>query len=201
MKLIAVSGVARSGKDTIANKLAKVIIDNNPSIKVGRYSFAEELKLEIAPFLIEKFNIDPFTAEGKDKDLIRPFLIAMGQARRNQTNGRHWIDTLEKKIKMENPDVAIISDLRFADTDVDELFWLKENKGKLIHVSRFSTGTNGSKRKVPPAGPDEKRNDPILKKQADFLISWFDADNEKDLSNMAEEFCTDFFYQNVLFLS
>jgi len=198
MKIIAVSGVARAGKDTIANGLVKVINEMNPSIKVLRASFADQLKYEISPFLIEKFNIDPFQADGKEKELIRPLLVAYGCAKRNQTQGRYWLENVEQRIVAENPDITIISDLRFAEEKADELFWLKEKKGKLIHVSRFHLN-NGKKEIVKPANADEKRNDPFLKSAADFIISWQDSKDEQQLKTMTQEYCEKFYYSNINF--
>lgn len=198
MKIIAVSGVARAGKDTIANGLAAVLKDMNPSLKILRVSFADSLKQEIAPFLIEKFDIDPFQADGEKKELIRPLLVAYGQAKRRETKGRYWVDNVERKIALENPDVTIISDLRFAEEEADELFWLKEKKGKLIHVSRFTL--NEKKKKfVPPVNDDEKRNDPLLKKAADFLISWENSKDQEELKIMTQEYCERFYLSNISF--
>ena len=199
MKIIAVSGVARAGKDTIADGLVKVLHDMNPSLKILRASFAEDLKLEIKDFLLEKFNINPFLADGEDKSLIRPLLVAYGQARRAQSEGRYWVDILQKKISLHNPDITIISDLRFAEKEADELFWLKQNNGKLIHVSRYNLN-NGKKEFVKPANSDEEKNDPILKKNADFLFSWKDSTDEKNLQQMTKDFCEQFYYQNISFL-
>jgi len=198
MKIIAVSGVARAGKDTIANGLAAVVTDMNPNMKVLRASFADDLKMEISPFLIEKFNIDPFKAEGEDKKLIRPLLVAYGCAKRAQTKGRYWLESVEKKIMAEKPDITIISDLRFAEEEADELFWLKEKGGKLIHVSRFHLN-NGKKEFVKPPNSDEKRNDPLLKKAADFLVSWKDSKDEQELKNMTREYCEQFYYSHISF--
>lgn len=200
MKIIAISGVARSGKDTIANGLAEVLKDFNPSLKIVRTSFADALKLEISQFLIDKFNIDPFSAEGTDKELIRPMLVAFGQAKRKQTKGRFWIDIVENKLKLENPDVAIISDLRFAEQDADELFWLKNNNGKLIHVSRFNK-KSGKKEFVNPVNSDEENNDPILKINADFRIVWEDSRNDSELKQATKDFCEKFYYENISFFS
>jgi len=198
MKIIAVSGVARAGKDTIANGLAEVIKEMNPSIKVMRASFADQLKYEISPFLIEKFNIDPFQADGKEKELIRPLLVAYGCAKRAQTQGRYWLENVEKKILAENPDITIISDLRFAEEQADELFWLKDKGGKLIHISRFHLN-NGKKDFVKPVNSDEKRNDPLLKKAADFVVSWKDSKDEQELKNMTREYCEQFYYSHISF--
>jgi hypothetical protein len=196
MKIIAVSGVARAGKDTIANGLADVLKDMNPSLNVLRTSFADDLKSEMRDFILEKFNIDVLLADGKDKELIRPLLVAHGQARRQQTKGRYWIDILEKKIQTQNPDITIISDLRFAEEEADELFWLKNSNGKLIHVSRFHLVEN-KKQFVKPINSDEKRNDPLLKKNSDFSVCWKDSENESELKSMTKHICEDFYYKNI----
>jgi len=196
MKIIAVSGVARAGKDTIANGLAEVLKDMNPSLKILRTSFADDLKSEMRDFILEKFNIDVLIADGKDKELIRPLLVAHGQARRQQTKGRYWIDILEKKIQTQNPDITIISDLRFAEEEADELFWLKNSGGKLIHVSRFHLVEN-KKQFVKPINSDEKKNDPLLKKNSDFSVSWKDSENESELKSMTKQICEDFYYKNI----
>lgn len=200
MKIIAVSGVARAGKDTIANGLAEVLKDMNPNLKILRASFADDLKSEIRDFILEKFNIDVLTADGKEKELIRPLLVAHGQARRTQTKGRYWVDILESKIQKINPDITIISDLRFAEEEADELFWLKQKNGKLIHVSRFHLIEN-KKQFVKPVNSDEKRNDPLLKKNSDFVISWKDSENEEELKNMTKSFCEEFYYNNISFFT
>lgn len=200
MRIIAVSGVARAGKDTISDGLASVLRDMNPSLKVMRVSFAEDLKKEMSQFLIENFNINPFEADGKDKELIRPLLVAYGQAKREQTQGRYWVDKVQQKIALENPDVVIISDLRFAQQDTDELFWLKEQKGKLIHVSRYKI-EKGKKVFVKPVNDDEKTNDPILKKNSDFQIVWENSTGEADLKEKTKSLCEEFYYKNILFFS
>lgn len=198
MKIVAVSGVARAGKDTISDGLALVLKDMNPSLKIMRVSFAEDLKLEMSQFLIDNFNLNPFTADGKDKELIRPLLVAYGQAKREQTQGRYWVDKVQEKIRRENPDVVIISDLRFAQQDTDELFWLKEQKGKLIHVSRYKI-ENGKKVFVKPVNNDEKTNDPILKKNSDFQVIWENSTGDVDLKEKTKSICEEFYYKNISF--
>lgn len=196
MKIIAVSGVARAGKDTIANGLAKVIGEMNPSIKVLRTSFAGQLKSEVREFIEDKFNIDVFSADGEEKEVIRPILIGYGQARRSQTKGKYWVNAVEKEIFLEKPDITIISDLRFADEADDELTWLKNKNGKLIHVSRYNI-ENGKKKFTPPAGVDEKRNDPKLKSSADYFICWKDSKDSRELEEITQSFCEEFYYKNI----
>lgn len=200
MKIIAVSGVARAGKDTIANGLADCLKDMNPSLKILRTSFANQLKAEAYDFIQEKFNIDVFSADGEEKEIIRPILVGIGQARRAQTQGRHWINLVEKEIQLERSDITIISDLRFAEEEADELQWLKEKGGKLIHVSRFHLN-NGKEEYVKPVNSDEKRNNPLLEKAADFSISWQDSKDESELKQMTKDFCEQFYLKNISFFS
>jgi hypothetical protein len=203
MKVIAISGIARSGKDTIADKLSEVISEMNPGLKISRESFASILKQEMSTFIYEKFNKDIFSLEGQDKENLRPLLVAYGSAKRNLSNGRYFIEALQKKISIENNDLCIISDLRYADRDFDELHWLKnEMGGKLIHIKRYSVIDNQKKQKkfLLPPNEDEKRNDPVLNKNSDFNIIWPSAKNDIELNEMARNFCEDFYYKNISYL-
>jgi hypothetical protein len=200
MKIIAVSGLARSGKDTIANKLQQLIIENHPNLKVSRESFASFLKDEINEFVLSKFNKNIYELDGEDKEMLRPLLVAYGFAKRHQTQGRYFVDLLTKKMQNENNDICIISDLRYADKQSDELFWLKnEVDGKLIHVERYSFKDSSENKKIFIKAPnqDEKRNNPILKSVADFKISWPSAKNDEELDAMARKYCEDFYYNNI----
>jgi len=200
MKIIAVSGLARSGKDTIANKLQQVIIENNPNLKVSRESFASFLKDEMNEFVLSKFNKNIYELDGEDKEMLRPLLVSYGFAKRQQTEGRYFVELLSKKMKNENNDVCIISDIRYADKENDELFWLKnEVKGKLIHVERYSFEDPLGTKKIfiEPPNEDEERNDPILKLASDFKISWPSAKNNEELDSMARKYCEDFYYDNI----
>ena len=200
MKIIAVSGLARSGKDTIANKLQEIIRENNPNLKVSRESLASSLKEEMNEFILSKFNKNIYELDGEDKEMLRPLLVAYGFAKRYQSEGRYFVDLLMKKMQNENNDICIISDLRYADKQNDELFWLKnEVNGKLIHIERFSWKDSAKTRKnfIKPPNEDEKRNDPILKSVADFKISWESSKNQKELDDMARKYCEEFYYNNI----
>jgi len=200
MKIIAVSGLARSGKDTIANKLQEVILENNPNLKVSRESFASFLKDEMNEFVLSNFNKNIYDLDGEEKEMLRPLLVAYGFAKRYETQGRYFVDLLMRKMQNENNDICIISDLRYADKQNDELFWLKnEVNGKLIHIERYSWKDSSKTRKVfiKPPNEDEKRNNPILKSVADFKISWESSKNDQELDNMARKYCEEFYYNNI----
>ena len=184
-KIIGISGLARSGKDTLATALVRRIAEWRPDAKVLRFAFANALKGSCAEFVWNTFNIDVFTNDNKQKEIIRPILVGVGSAARLK-NPRHWIEIVEKKLAAENPAVAIITDVRFAEHDNDELAWVKKN-GKLIHVER----TEGGKPMLPP-NPEEKKNNPKLKKAADFRVCWESSSDpiqlEKDALSFADQF-------------
>lgn len=201
MKIIAVSGIARSGKDTFANKLRDVISENHPNLRVSRESFASFLKDEMRDFVLEKFNKDIYSLDGEDKELLRPLLVAYGFAKRQQTQGRYFVDLLAKKMQIESNDICIISDLRYADKESDELHWLKnEVNGRLVHVSRYDL-KDGKKSFFKAPNEDEKRNDPLLKKASDFQVCWQTANSPEELEKIARQKSEEFYYQNIsLFL-
>ena len=75
---------------------------------------------------------------------------------------RHWIErlNLDLDICRELKVLPIITDLRYEN----EMKWLQEDLGGVaIHITRIGTG---------PANPEEKAQNPILKKLADHRIRW-----------------------------
>lgn len=200
MKIIAVSGIARSGKDTIADCLAEQVRRDFPNLQVRRESLASFLKDEMAGFLLEKFNKDIYTLDGEEKEKFRPLLVAYGFAKRLDTKGTYFTSLLQRKMETEGADVCIISDLRYAESDSDELSWLKNQGGKLIHIRRFNM-KNDKKEYIKPPNSDEKKNDPILEKNADFKIDWESAATPQDLRAASMLHCKNFIHQNInLFL-
>lgn len=166
--IIGITGVARSGKDTFYSILNKYLLEKQ--IQTKRLAFADNLKIELNDFAKEKFNIDLFNCEGKDKELIRPLMVAYGKCRRVQTEGKYWTSLLDSKVKelIDNNIIPIITDVRYIEYKDDEYSWLKSRNGILIHLCRkLDDGTL-----VPPANIEEKSNDNKLKAVADFNISW-----------------------------
>jgi len=200
MKIIAASGLARSGKDTIPDCLAEQIRQDFPNLQVRRESLASFLKDEMAGFLLEKFNKDIYTLDGEEKEKFRPLLVAYGFAKRLDTKGTYFTSLLQKKMEIEKADVYIISDLRYAESEADELSWLKNQGGKLIHIRRYNK-TDGKKQYIKAPNSDEKKNDPILEKNADFKIDWESAATPQDLRVASILHCKNFILQNInLFL-
>ena len=182
-KVIGISGIAGCGKDLFFSLLSK-------RMQCKRFALADELKLETKDILLTNYGIDPLVCNRKDKEKIRPFLIFHGGLRREQTNGRYWVEKLTPKIKTylesENgpagSSFAVVTDVRYDEKDKDEVHWLKEEVGGvLLHLSRYEEvvdridpkGMVSSARIFPPAPNEKERlNDPRLKEKADYILAW-----------------------------
>jgi len=166
--IIGLTGVARSGKDTFCHILKKYLKEKN--ISSERVALADELKSELHEFVEKKFKINLNKCDGKDKEFIRPLMVAYGKCRRTQTEGKYWTSLADDKIKelKKNNTIPIVTDIRYIEYKEDEYTWLKNNGGILIHISRkLDDGTT-----IPPANIEEKSNDNKLKAVADYSISW-----------------------------
>jgi hypothetical protein len=190
--MIGLTGVARSGKDTFYSILKKYLEEKN--LKSERIALADNLKKELGNFTNEKFKIDLNKCEGKDKELIRPLMVAYGKCRRVQTEGKYWTSLVDSEVKnlKKNNIIPIITDVRYIEYKEDEYSWLKSHNGILIHISRKLD--DGSL--IPPANIEEKSNDNKLKAVADYSISWETCQDvnflyelmQKQLKNIYEKY-------------
>jgi hypothetical protein len=191
-KMIGLTGVARSGKDTFYSILKKYLEEKN--IKCERIALADNLKIELGDFTKEKFKIDLNKCDGKEKELIRPLMVAYGKCRRVQTEGKYWTSQLESKIRelSQKNIIPIVTDIRYIEYKDDEYSWLKSNDGILIHISRkLDDGTL-----IPPANIEEKSNDNKLKAVSDISIVWETCQDvnflyelmQKQLKNIYEKY-------------
>ena len=166
---IGVSGVAGAGKDLFFQLLSE-------RIECKRFALADELKVETRAHMHSYYDVDIFNCTRKEKDLVRPFLVAHGTIMRKKTKGRHWIDQLMENINREEEGVSCITDIRYCEYECDEVSWLKgELGGVLVHISRLqdpllSDGVIPTE--IPPANSEEERQDPVLKTLADYKITW-----------------------------
>lgn len=168
--IIGISGVARSGKDTLANNFVKIF--KNLGIKAKRYAFADELKREVRPFLKKHVGLDSFTQNDDEKKIIRPFLVAYGTHIRRALNQDCWIDSLKDHLKEDG--ISIISDVRYEN----EADWIQKN-GFLIHIARLDKNNN----LIKPANQEEQENDPILQAKANLSYVWQTVEDSKDENN------------------
>ena len=165
--IFGIAGVARCGKDTLGKHLINKLDKNKlPCLNI---SFASALKSDLDKFLLEKFKISAFTENNFEKDLIRPLLVTYGTEVCRKIDQDYWIKKIDKKVKssIDNKIIVVITDVRYEN----EAKWIKQNGGFIIHLSRI-----GQK----PANFQEKVNDPILRKTADYKIRWKTFTDEKE---------------------
>ena len=175
MKIIGISGAARSGKDTFADCLIDVFSSMN--INAHKMSFANQLKFEVRDFLQKTIGIDSFTQDDEEKKIIRPFLVTWGSEVRRKQNPNVWIDHVEAQL--DESKVNIITDVRFEN----EMEWLKQKGGYSVFINRYLE--DGSV--VNPANDTEAENNKILVDFCDFHLSWSTVENLNWLTAVAYE--------------
>lgn len=201
VKCVGICGVATAGKDTFFALLRDYLKPHG--IHVQRFALADKLKDEIDPYLKEQFGISAWTMNPEEKKLIRPSLVAHGYVRRMQSKGTHWTKQLEGPImkvldKGEIPIpgqltiLPVVTDIRYAEYEEDEIYWVRKFGGKLVYITRYVNKTVIGKEAsevvrdfVQPPNEDERRNDPKLRAQADYVIEW-DTVAKPTLENLGE---------------
>jgi hypothetical protein len=188
MKIIGISGLARSGKDCFATVATKILTEQY-KLKVERHALAYELKDDLKDLIKKKTGIDAFTEKTEEKNVIRPLLVAYGDMMRKHTEGRYWTGKMESKIAKSKADVFIITDIRYDFYPEDECSWLRNKMvGKLVHVTRYKMGPAPSKRRITTSKPvkiydappndHELLNNPKCKAKADYAFEWQDVSEE-----------------------
>jgi ABC-type dipeptide/oligopeptide/nickel transport system ATPase component len=167
-KNIGISGVAGSGKNTLAEIIIKFL--ERMDIPCQELSIANNLKKELSTASKKLYGIDSCSCSREEKDIIRPFLVAHGEIKRRLSEGKHWTNLLSRDLDSEK--VNIITDVRYSEYEDDEIDWLKNDaNGVLIHLSRYVSNYN-ERTYIKAMNPSEKRNDPIMRDKADFALSW-----------------------------
>lgn len=175
-KIIAIGGVAGSGKDTLAILLEKEL--RAFGFSTQRISLAEPLKYELRDFCVEKYGIDPLLCSRAEKNFIRPILVEHAGLMRAKTNNTHYTNILGAKIDYLYSEVEyiLVPDLRFFENDQDEVPWVKGRGGKIIHVSRWLNNKDhlgfSSRSYLSAPNPTEAFNDPLVKDAADYQLHW-----------------------------
>lgn len=177
---ISLAGICGSGKDSFFSLLSQ-------KVNCRRVALADELRRELSPFIIDKFNIDLFRCDRTEKDLVRPLLVEYARIKRNQTQGRYFIEKVDRYIKCIQADTnVVITDLRYSQFARDELYWVKnELNGVVIHIKKHKL-VNGVKVYTESPIADERLNDPILEKAADYRIDWPEVNDISELSCYAD---------------
>ena len=191
IKVVAVSGLARAGKDTFVAIAKKILLANGYSAM--RVAFADELKREIERMLTANgFQATVMTDNTEQKTLIRPLLVWWGCQRRYESNGGlYWVKKAEELINLHSSNtihtdrlVVLVSDVRFPN----EVKWVHETfGGEVIHLRKYSVHTSESPVVLPdgtasnktfhktydaPPNEEEKKQDPIVREMSDYQIEW-----------------------------
>jgi len=174
--IIGICGNARCGKDTMADLIREVLADIN--VKSKKINLADSLKDELRNFVDKTLGIDVYTDDTEEKNIIRPLLVTWGTHVRRKLDNNVWIKQAAEK--MTEQCVYIVPDIRFPN----ELEWLRQHNSYCIFIDRMD-GENI----IPPANDEEAANNPILKANSDFQLTWqtVGAENKKMLKQVAIE--------------
>lgn len=167
---IGLAGAAGVGKDT----LCQILIKNFKVYPFKRYSMAGDyIKKDLDCLLQKTINISAFTSDPKEKTSIRPLLVEYGRLMRNQTQGRYFIEKLQQDTNFGKQNIPIITDIRYAEYETDELHWIKqEQKGLLVFLDRDE---------ITPSNEFEEKNNTILKNNCHL---YFKIESGKDYNTI-----------------
>jgi hypothetical protein len=131
--LIGLGHRARQGKDVVCSTLLEL-----SQGKAKRYSFAEELKRYCAEHhdaLIQKYPHLDLTKK-KDDEIYGyvDVLQYVGTEVFRKDDPYYWVNKLKTRIEQEQPELAIIPDVRFPE----EAAYVKEQDGALVKVVRIT---------------------------------------------------------------
>jgi len=193
MKIIGISGFARSGKDLFTTVAQSVLKEHG--LKTERYALAYELKNDLKDLIKTKVGIDVFTENTEEKNIIRPLLVAYGDVMRKTSEGKYWTQKVEQRIGKSKADVVFITDIRYDFYPEDECTWLQRKmSGKLIHLTKYKLSTMPSGRrfsknkitKIYDSAPNEHEslNNPKVLKRADIAVEWQDYSDTMDVKEI-----------------
>lgn len=185
IQYIGIGGVARSGKNLFAELLIEILHEKY-NLKARQFALADALKSDCAKFLDKHFKLDVYSQKTEEKDIFRGMLVWYGDAKRKQSEGRHWIETLDTNIisnlaldsifDNNTFQVAIVTDIRYDYYPRDEIHWMQSEKnGTVIHIERIDENL----RLVLPANEHEQINDPKIKRKANIRFAWPTVSRDK----------------------
>lgn len=108
--VVSISGKRRSGKDVTASHLDEF----------ERFKFATEIYDEVYRLGFTPRQMD------EHKEVLRPIMMAIGDARRH-FDADHYPRATMRKIEMADPELAVITDLRFRNEAEFLRRWAREN--------------------------------------------------------------------------
>ncbi len=184
--IIGLSGFAGCGKDLFFKLFQEEAHKINKSRSV-RVALADPLKEEVKSTLLQFKGIDPTNCSRHQKDIIRDLLIFYGLLKRNESEGRYWVDKASEKIKdiSDKFDFILVTDIRFNRFIKDEVSWVKDEwKGKLLVIKQFVYDSNYQGiEKLYQKAPNktEEENMVDVESHADYILEWPFSDDENHL--------------------
>lgn len=165
--LLGISGVAKSGKDS----LYKCLCNLYPHLGIERIAFADSLKGELSEIVMEHFGIDLFDMTPAKKELIRPLLVWWGCTKR-EILPDYWIDLAFADFNFyKGSDIVVVTDVRFDN----ERARIQEMGGKVIYLERLWFNTGSLEWEIlKPCNEEEKGYTLPIKEKADFHFTWPD---------------------------
>lgn len=122
---------ARQGKNVVAS-----VLKERGGDKVREYALADELKRyckENHDQLVKDYNLD--TSDCKEDPIYGYVRVLqfVGTDLIRKKDPDYWFNVLEKRIRADNPEVAVITDIRFPN----EAEWVHRNNGALVKIVRL----------------------------------------------------------------
>lgn len=166
--IIGFGSRARVGKDYATD--VALLLCSKLGIKARRKAFADPVKEDLEGLVRSKFGIDIWTAQGNDKEIIRPTIVAHGMAMRARS-ATYWVDRLADDFESEEKDltsygqkpteVVVISDVRFEN----EVRFVKSWGGIYVDIIPADITLRAKFRNI-----EEQLNSPRCGALADYVI-------------------------------
>lgn len=167
--IIGFGSRAQVGKDYATD--VALTLCSKLGIKARRKAFADPVKEDLEALVRAQFGIDIWTAQGQDKEIIRPTIVAHGMAMRKRS-ATYWVDRLGSDFETEEKDlqsygnarqteVLFISDVRFTN----EVQFIKGWSGIYVDIIPADVMLRAKFRNI-----EEQLNSPLCGKLADYVI-------------------------------
>lgn len=132
-RIIGFCGFARTGKNTAANVLTRLLLDTYDIDRIKQLGFADILKLDLE-YLVDKckdYGCDIGTPDFKEK--FRPMYVEWSRVYKNITgNNEIWCDLAFNKIESWQYPLVMITDVRY-DYEIKRI---RNNNGVVIYIDR-----------------------------------------------------------------
>ena len=180
-KLVGITGVAKSGKDTFYS-ISEKVIEEKYKLKTKRVAFADSLKDSLHQLINSSFGLDINNLSPENKEVIRPLMVAYGKAARD-IQPDFWIDVIKTKLNnfeainneylYPRDSVVFITDVRYQN----EVNFIREMGGEVIGVRKMRNYFS----ELPPANEEEAQNTLPLLAQIPIhqVLTWEHVGNNR----------------------